>query len=162
MSEEEITEKKQGYKDREDEHLGAKDGAEKGTEEPSKPKVYIHTDLVAVEPNIMDQFRTHSQIWSLFCLTVDEASKPDETFMQSEPMINVIKGGGGSQNIKEGRRATTLTEDTFGRVEYYIDNVRIESVLQPGGMGSRMPAVHTFNFEVTDLYISSSSFNIFI
>ena len=28
MSEEEITEKKQGYKDREDEHLGAKDGAE--------------------------------------------------------------------------------------------------------------------------------------
>tara|TARA_R100001224_G_C4000521_1_gene142494 strand:- start:45 stop:974 length:930 start_codon:yes stop_codon:yes gene_type:complete len=29
MSEEEITEKKQGYKDREDEHLGAKDGAEK-------------------------------------------------------------------------------------------------------------------------------------
>ena len=72
--------------------------------------------------------------------------------MQSEPMINVIKGGGGSQNIKEGRRATTLTEDTFGRVEYYIDNVRIESVLQPGGMGSRMPAVHTFQFEVTEPY----------
>ena len=139
-------------KDKDADKTATKDGAEKGTEEPSKPKVYIHTDLVAVEPNIMDQFRTHSQIWSLFCLTVDEASKPDETFMQSEPMINVIKGGGGSQNIKEGRRATTLTEDTFGRVEYYIDNVRIESVLQPGGMGSRMPAVHTFNFEVTEPY----------
>ena len=34
MSEEELSEKKQGYKDREDEHLGAKDGAEKTKNSP--------------------------------------------------------------------------------------------------------------------------------
>ena len=38
MSEEEITEKKQGYKDREDEHLGAKDGAEKGKKQSMKDR----------------------------------------------------------------------------------------------------------------------------
>ena len=41
-------------KDKDADKTATKDGAEKGTEEPSKPKVYIHTDLVAVEPNIMD------------------------------------------------------------------------------------------------------------
>ena len=38
MSEEEITEKKQGYKDREDEHLGAKDGAEKDKKQSMKDR----------------------------------------------------------------------------------------------------------------------------
>ena len=38
MSEEEITEKKQGYKDREDEHLGAKDGAESGKKQSMKDR----------------------------------------------------------------------------------------------------------------------------
>ena len=38
MSEEEITEKKQGYKDREDEHLGAKDGAELGKKQSMKDR----------------------------------------------------------------------------------------------------------------------------
>ena len=38
MSEEEISEKKQGYKDREDEHLGAKDGAEKDKEQSMKDR----------------------------------------------------------------------------------------------------------------------------
>jgi len=37
MSEEEITEK-QGYKDREDEHLGAKDGAESGKKQSMKDR----------------------------------------------------------------------------------------------------------------------------
>ena len=136
------------------EETATKDGTTKKdkAETPKSNFVLVNKDLLAVEPNVMDQFRSHSQIWSLFMLTPDEASKPDETYMQSEPMINIIKGAGGSQNIKEGRRATTLNEDVNGRVEYFIDNVRINSVLQPGGMGSRMPAVHTFNFEVTEPY----------
>ena len=38
MSEEEITEKKQGYDDRENEHLGAKDGAESGKKQSMKDR----------------------------------------------------------------------------------------------------------------------------
>ena len=128
------------------------DGGKETAKETKKNYIEVNKDLVAVEPNVMDQFRTHSQIWSLFILTPEEASKPDETYMLSEPMINIIKGAGGSQNIKSGRRATTLNEDQNGRVEYYIDNVSMQSVLQPGGMGSRMPAVHQFSFEVTEPY----------
>ena len=123
---------------KENEETATKDGTTKNKDTKETPKsnfVLVNKDLLAVEPNVMDQFRSHSQIWSLFMLTPDEASKPDETYMQSEPMINIIKGAGGSQNIKEGRRATTLNEDVNGRVEYFIDNVRINSVLQPGGMG---------------------------
>ena len=109
-----------------------------------------------VQPNILEQFRTHSQIWSMFVLTPDEAAKPDETYMlnQSEPLINIIKGGGGSQNVDgatKGRRVTTGLEDFHGRVEYYIDNVVIDSVLGQGGP-TRMPPVHQFRFEVTEPY----------
>ena len=68
------------------------DGGKETAKEPKKNYVEVNKDLVAVEPNVMDQFRTHSQIWSLFILTPEEASKPDETYMQSEPMINIIKG----------------------------------------------------------------------
>jgi len=38
MAEEEVMEKKQGYKDREDEHLGAKDGAESGKKQSMKDR----------------------------------------------------------------------------------------------------------------------------
>jgi hypothetical protein len=76
---------------------------------------------------------------------------PDDTYMKSEPVINIISGAGGNQNIK-GRRVTTAQEENLGaRVEYYIDNVVIESVLGQGGP-SRMPPVHQFRFEVTEPY----------
>ena len=109
-----------------------------------------------LQTNVLEQFRTHSQIWSMFILTPDECAKPDETYMldQSEPLINIIKGAGGSQNVDgatKGRRVTTELEDSHGRVEYYIDNVIIDSVLGQGGP-TRMPPVHQFRFEVTEPY----------
>mgnify|MGYP001307618785 CR=1 FL=1 len=61
---------------------------------------------------------------------------------------NIISGAGGNQNMK-GRRVTTAQESRGiftgggGRVEYYIDNVTIESVLGQGGP-TRMPIVKKF------------------
>ena len=112
--------------------------------------IYHYIDKPNLKKNILEQFRTHSQIWSMYILTPEEYSQPDETFMQSEPMINIIRGAGGSQNMK-GRRVTTELEDAHGRVEYYIDNVEMNSVIGPGGP-TRIPAVHEFRWEVTEPY----------
>ena len=114
------------------------------------PKVNVYINRSNLKKNILEQFRTHSQIWSMYILTPEEYSQPDETFMQSEPMINIIRGAGGSQNMK-GRRVTTQLEDAHGRVEYYIDNVEMNSVVGPGGP-TRIPPVHEFRWEVTEPY----------
>jgi hypothetical protein len=103
-----------------------------------------------IQTNILEQFITHNQIWSLYCLSPNEMQFPDDTYMKNEPIVNIISGAGGNQLMK-GRRVTTAQETQIGRVEYYIDNVIIESVLGQGGP-NRMPPVHQFRFEVTEPY----------
>ena len=120
------------------------------TAKKDPPDVSVLIDRANLKENILEQFRTHSQIWSMYILTPEEYSQPDETFMKSEPMINIIRGAGGSQNMK-GRRVTTQLEDAHGRVEYYIDNVEMNSVVGPGGP-TRIPPVHEFRWEVTEPY----------
>tara|TARA_Y100000287_G_scaffold151653_1_gene127342 strand:- start:1544 stop:3913 length:2370 start_codon:yes stop_codon:yes gene_type:complete len=126
------------------------------TQDKEKTKLeYVTTKNL--QTNILEQFVTHNQIWSLYCLSPHEMQFPDDTYMKSEPVVNIIRGGGGGQNIGEGRRVTTAQESQSpfsgggGRVEYYIDNVMIESVLGQGGP-TRMPPVHQFRFEVTEPY----------
>ena len=121
--------------------------------EPTKLN-YITTRNL--QTNILEQFITHNQVWSMYCLSPNEMQFPDETYMKNEPVVNIISGAGGNQNMK-GRRVTTAQESRGaftgggGRVEYYIDNVTIESVLGQGGP-TRMPPVHQFRFEVTEPY----------
>jgi hypothetical protein len=116
-----------------------------------EPTKIVYTTTSNIKENILDQFITHNQVWSMYCLSPNEMQFPDDTYMKSEPVINIISGAGGNQNIK-GRRVTTAQEENLGaRVEYYIDNVVIESVLGQGGP-SRMPPVHQFRFEVTEPY----------
>lgn len=125
-----------------------------GEEKKTPPTKVVYKDSKNIVKNVLEQYRSYNTVWSLFILTPDEYAKPDDTFMKSEPLINVIKGAGGSQNVDgatAGRRVTTQMEDKLGRVEYYIDNVEIESLLGNSGP-TRVPPVHQFRFEVTEPY----------
>ena len=122
--------------------------------EKTKPTKLNYITTRNLQTNILEQFITHNQVWSMYCLSPNEMQFPDETYMKNEPVVNIISGAGGNQNMK-GRRVTTAQESRGaftgggGRVEYYIDNVTIESVLGQGGP-TRMPPVHQFRFEVTE------------
>ena len=131
-------------------YTDANNQKEVGITKEKKPTKLEYITTKNIKPNILEQFITHNQVWSLYCLSPHEMQFPDDTYMKNEPVVNIISGAGGGQNMK-GRRVTTAMENAIGRVEYYIDNVNIESVLGQGGP-TRMPPVHQFRFEVTEPY----------
>lgn len=101
--------------------------------------------------NVLEKYRSFNTIWSMFCLTPEEMADPDNTYMTSEPQTVLIKGAGGIQNYQSERRPKTRLERQGGKVEYYIENVSIKSIIGSSGP-TRMPPVHNFNFTVKEPY----------
>ena len=92
----------------------AEDGIRDAQESRGLGDVYkrqVYTTTSNIKENILDQFITHNQVWSMYCLSPNEMQFPDDTYMKSEPVINIISGAGGNQNIK-GRRVTTAVSYT--------------------------------------------------
>jgi hypothetical protein len=81
-----------------------------------------------VKSNILHQFASYNNIFTLSVLTVDEVNMPDETYRSGEPSLQILKSGGGLGKNK----VTTIYEELIGgRLEYFIDNVNIEALIAP-------------------------------
>lgn len=102
--------------------------------------------------NELEQFTSVNHMFGLYCLSTDEILDPDNTYMgaQGEPEVVVIKSGGGTRAMGE-RKAQTMLEKAGGRVEYFMDDVTIESVI---GYNSETRAMqmHKGGFSVTEPY----------
>tara|TARA_B100001115_G_scaffold181686_1_gene176392 strand:+ start:26153 stop:28708 length:2556 start_codon:yes stop_codon:yes gene_type:complete len=108
-------------------------------------------DNVNLQPNVLHKYRSFNTVWSMFVLNHKEMEDPDNTYMTSEPQTVVIRGAGGIQNYQSERRPKTRLERQGGKVEYYIEDVNIKSVIGSSGP-TRMPPVHNFNFTVKEPY----------
>ena len=102
--------------------------------------------------NELEQFTSVNHMFGLYCLSTDEILDPDNTYMgaQGEPEVVIIKSGGGTRAMGE-RKAQTMLEKAGGRVEYFMDDVTIESVI---GYNSETRAMqmHKGGFSVTEPY----------
>jgi len=74
-------------------------------------------------PNELRDFASYNYIFTLGCLNNFEINFPDLTYRIQDPSVVILKSGGGA-----GDGAATAYEN-FGKVEYYIDNVNIESII---------------------------------
>lgn len=115
-----------------------------------KPKkVLTQKDLV---PNELHEFNSMNYMFGLYCLTTDEILDPDNTYMKTgkEPEVVVIKSGGGTRNVGN-RKAMTSLEKAGGRVEYFIDNFTMKSLIGFNAQ-TRATQMHKGQFEVTEPY----------
>tara|TARA_B110000444_G_scaffold108747_2_gene102647 strand:+ start:4856 stop:7267 length:2412 start_codon:yes stop_codon:yes gene_type:complete len=103
-------------------------------------------------PNELEEFNSVNHMFGLYCLTTDEILDPDNTYMgpKGEPEVVVIKSGGGTRAMGE-RKAQTSLEKAGGRVEYFMDDVFIESVIGYNS-DTRAMQMHKGGFSVTEPY----------
>jgi hypothetical protein len=94
-------------------------------------------------PNELEQFASYNYIFGLHCLTNDEINNPDVTYRIFEPPITILKSGGSGY-----KKIRTLYE-TRGATEFYIDDVRIESIITPNNKTKQSNAT-LVTFEVTE------------
>lgn len=101
-----------------------------------------------VQPNILHQFASWNNIFTLSVLTVDEVNMPDETYRNNEPSLQILRSGGGLGKNK----VTTIYEDLIGgRLEYFIDNVNVEALIAPTNR-TRSTNATLIEFTVTEPY----------
>lgn len=99
-------------------------------------------------PNILHQFASWNNIFTLSVLTPDEVNVPDETYRVGDPSMVILKSGGGAGKNK----VTTIYEDMIGgRLEYFIDNVNIDSLITPTNK-TRSTNATLIEFTVTEPY----------
>lgn len=74
--------------------------------------------------NPLEPYATVNYIWTLSCLTVDELNRPDSTYRRYGPRKIICRSGGsGSAKVK------TASELAYGGVEFYIDDVTVNTVI---------------------------------
>ena len=76
-------------------------------------------------PNALDNYASYNYVFTLGCLTDFELNFPDYTYRVNEPFITIARSGGG--NIRGSRTAY----EKSGKVEYFIEDVEIETIIAP-------------------------------
>jgi hypothetical protein len=117
--------------------------ASASTEQQSSPRVRYSLNKL---PNELRTYSSYNCIFTLACLTADELNNPDSTYRVRDPQVTVLRSGGGAQG-----KVLTAYETADKKVEYFIDNVEIESIIAPTTR-TRTSNATTISFEVTEPY----------
>ena len=100
-----------------------------------------------IEENLLHQFASYNCIWTLSCLTNDELSVPAETYRKNGPTNIICRSGGSGEN-----KVTTFYEDAIGgNLEFFIDDINIESLVSPN-LKSRTTNANFFSFQLLEPY----------
>lgn len=118
-------------------------GASVNTEQQSSPRVRYSLNK---QPNELRRYSSFNCIFTLACLTPDEVNNPEATYRSGPPKITILKSGGGAQG-----KALTAYETADKQLEYFIDNVEIESIIAPTTK-TRTSNATKIDFEVTEPY----------
>lgn len=102
---------------------------------------------MAIKKNTLHQFASFNSIFTFSVLTVDEVNMPNETYRKTLPNLQIFRSGGGAEN-----KVTTEYEQAIGgKLEYFIDDVEIESLVVPNTK-TRTTNATFINFKVTEPY----------
>lgn len=97
-------------------------------------------------PNQLEKFASSNYIFTLGCLTNYEVNYPDITYRYQDPGVVVLKSGGGA-----GYAKTRTVYETTGAVEYFIDDVNIETIISPSSKTKQTNAT-SIEFKVQEPY----------
>lgn len=97
------------------------------------------------QPNALDQYASYNYEITLGCLTSFEVNFPDFTYRRREPFVTVLRSSGG-----DTRGSRTLYE-TGGKIEYFIDDLEIDSIVAPNN-NTRLTNAHSISFNILEPY----------
>ena len=98
-------------------------------------------------PNVLMPYASHSYKLGLYSLSDHELNNPDETYRINYPKVAVLQSGGGLGD----KKVTTAYEINGKRIEFFIDNLEIETIISPTKKKGVTNAVG-FRFEVHEPY----------
>ena len=95
--------------------------------------------------NELIDYASYNYIFTLACLTDTELADPDNTYRKRDPKITILRSGGGANSVY------IKAEEEVGRIEYFIDNVEIDSIIVPNKKTKQTNATR-ISFQVTEPY----------
>lgn len=96
-------------------------------------------------PNPLEQFASYNYVFTLGCLSNFELNFPDFTYRVTDPMITILRSGGGKT------RGSRTVYERGGKTEYYIDDVEIETIVAANA-NSRSTNATNISFRVIEPY----------
>lgn len=81
---------------------------------------------IGATENILKSYASYNYIVTLACLTVNEINFPDNTYRARSPQVTVLRSGGGAPG-----KATTAFESSNAQLEYFIDEIEMDTVIAP-------------------------------
>jgi len=94
--------------------------------------------------NELEDYTSYNYIFTFSCLTNDELHFPEKTYRIKDPEITILRSGGGINGV--------VTEpEKNGSIEYFIDNVEIESIISPNRK-SKQTNASRIKFQITEPY----------
>jgi hypothetical protein len=117
----------------------------RATETPAavKPRISFALDK---QPNELRQYSSFNYVFTLACLTPSEINNPDLTYRKNPPAVTILRSGGGAQG-----KALTAYEASDKQLEYFIDDVEIESIIVPT-TATRVSNATGISFKVYEPY----------
>lgn len=97
-------------------------------------------------PNELEQFASGTFIFTLSVLSARQMAYPDKTYRAGQPVGTILRSGGGL-----GASKTLTAYEGNGRLEYFIDEVEIESIIAPTAKQRGTNATN-ISFKVTEPY----------
>jgi hypothetical protein len=98
-------------------------------------------------PNSLRSYTHYNYIITLAVLTDEELNLPDQTIRQGLPKNIIMRSTGGAGDSK----ATTAFEINGNKIEFFIDDLEIKSVVSPNSQ-SRHATATQIRFNVTEPY----------
>jgi len=96
--------------------------------------------------NQLEGFASYNYLFTLGCLNNLEINFPELTYRRRDPFVIIAKSGGGA-----GARKVTTPYERPGRVEYYIEDVQIDSLVVANPR-TRHTNAFSFTFKVIEPY----------
>lgn len=117
-----------------------------GTPRPSQQPVARTRYSLNKIPNELRGYASFNYTFTLACLTPEELNFPDQNYRVKAPLVTVLRSGGGAAG-----KALTAYETSQEQLEYFIDNVEIETIIVPT-RSTRTSNATTLSFDIVEPY----------
>ena len=104
--------------------------------------------VVGATENVLKTFASFNYNITLACLTTNEINFPESTYRVGPPEVTVLRSGG--EGIGSSK-ALTAFETSDAKLEYFIDEVEMKSIIAPTTQ-TRTANATTFSFKVHEPY----------
>ena len=104
--------------------------------------------VVGATENVLKTFASFNYNITLACLTTNEINFPNTTYRVGPPEITVLRSGGQGPGSS---KALTAFETSDAKLEYFIDEVEMQSIIAPTTK-TRTANATTFSFKVHEPY----------